>query len=78
MLPQMHLFSPEIQKLVLAAESLMFDDVRPQSLSKTDLQAIRYYVQCLSKKFASPDVPNAQLNGLQAQCLRLTAGASWR
>ena len=59
MLPQMHLFSPEVQKLVLAAECLMINDVMPQSLAEIDLKAIRYYVQCLSNKFASPDVPNA-------------------
>ena len=51
MLPQMHLFSPEVQKFVLAAECLMFGDVTPQSLTETDLKAIRYYVQCLIEKF---------------------------
>jgi hypothetical protein len=53
MLPQMHLFHPEVQKFVLAAECLLFHDVTPQSVSQVDLEAIRYYVQCLSDKFAS-------------------------
>jgi hypothetical protein len=53
MLPQMHLFHPEVQKFVLAAECLMFHDVTPQSVKQVDLEAIRYYVQCLSDKFAS-------------------------
>jgi hypothetical protein len=58
MLPQMHLFHPEVQKFVLAAECLMFDDVTPQSISQVDLEAIRYYVQCLSDKFASTPSSN--------------------
>ncbi|MDF2459404.1 MAG: hypothetical protein K0S79_1820 [Nitrospira sp.] len=33
MLPQMHMFSTHVQKLVLAAECLMFHDVTPQSLN---------------------------------------------
>ena len=53
MLPQMHLFHPEVQKFVLAAECLLFHDVTPQSVSQVDLEAIRYYVQCLSDKFVS-------------------------
>jgi hypothetical protein len=53
MLPQMHLFHPEVQKFVLAAECLLFHDVTPQSVSQVNLEAIRYYVQCLSHKFAS-------------------------
>ena len=53
MLPQMHLFHPEVQKFVLAAECLMFHDVTPQSVTQTDLEAIRYYVECLSYKFGS-------------------------
>jgi hypothetical protein len=55
MLPQMHLFSPEVPKFVVA-ECLMFHDVMPQSLTKTDLKGIRYYIQCLSDKFRSPAV----------------------
>ena len=58
MLSQMHLFSQEIQKFVLSAEGLMFHDVKPQTITPTDLEAIRYYVQCLSEKFcSSPSTP---------------------
>jgi hypothetical protein len=66
MLPQMHLFSPDIQKFVLAAECLMFHDVKPESLTETDLKAIRYYVQCLSDKFSPSAVRSGRPNGLQA------------
>ena len=66
MSPQMHLFSPEVQKFVLAAESLMFDDVMPQSLTEIDLKAIRYYVQCLSDKFCSSPPMSAPTNGVEA------------
>jgi hypothetical protein len=66
MLPQMHLFSPDIQKFVLAVECLMFHDVTPHSLTETDLEAIRYYVQCLSDKFAPSAVRNIRANDFQA------------
>jgi hypothetical protein len=75
MLPQMHLFSPDIQKFVLAAECLMFHDVTPESLTEPDLKAIRYYVQCLSDKFAPSAVRNARANDLQAQ-MSASRGAS--
>jgi hypothetical protein len=69
MLPQMQLFSPVVQKFVIAAEYLMINDVIPQSLMEIDLKAIRYYAQCLSDKFASPPTSSdgASSNGLQAQ-----------
>jgi hypothetical protein len=66
MLPQMHLFSREIQKFVVAAECLMFHDVTPQSITPADLQAIHYYIECLSEKFASPPSPSGPTNGIQA------------
>jgi hypothetical protein len=75
MLPQMHLFSPDIQKFVLAAECLMFHDVMPESLMETDLNAIRYYVQCLSDKFSPSAVRNARANDLQAQVSASRASA---
>jgi hypothetical protein len=75
MLPQMHLFSPDIQKFVLAAECLMFHDVMPESLKETDLKAIRYYVQCLSHKFSPSAVSNARTNDLQAHVSASQASA---
>jgi hypothetical protein len=64
MLPQMHLFSPEVQKFVLAAECLMFGDVTPRSLTEPDLKAIRYYVQCLIEKFeTTPSARQTTING---------------
>jgi hypothetical protein len=66
MLPQMHLFSTDIQKFVLAAECLMFRDVTPQSVTQTDLQAIRYYLQCLSDKFGSSQPMSVPTDGVQA------------
>jgi hypothetical protein len=66
MLPRMHMFSREIQKFVVAAECLMFHDVTPQSVTQADLQAIHYYIQCLSDKFRLPPTPNTPTNGVQA------------
>jgi hypothetical protein len=65
MLPQIHMFSTHVQKLLLAAECLMFRDVTPQSLTPTDLQAIRYYIQCLSEKFESSPPMSAPTNRIQ-------------
>jgi hypothetical protein len=75
MLPQMHLFSPEVQKFVIAAECLMIDDVMPQSLTEIDLKAIRYYMQCLSDKFASPALPDTSPNGASPNGLQVKVSA---
>lgn len=70
MLPQMHLFHPEVQKFVLAAECLLFHDVTPQSVSQVDLEAIRYYVQCLSDKFAStPSLSNYERHSINSHSI---------
>jgi hypothetical protein len=66
MLPQMHMFSREIQKFVVAAECLMFHDVTPQSVTPSDLQAIHYYIQCLSDKFGSSSALSVPVKALQA------------
>jgi hypothetical protein len=65
------LFSPEVQKFVIAAECLMINDVLPQSLAEIDLKAIRFYVQCLSDKFASPALPDASSNGASLNGLKV-------
>jgi hypothetical protein len=54
MLQHRAFLSPDVSKFVMAAERLMFHDIEPQALTRTDLDAIRYYVESVSAKFTQP------------------------